>query len=376
MKKLIIGVLVILVISSNVFGQMAGSLSEITFIGPVTGKPVSFSLYLPDDYLSSDFAYPVVYHLHGLGDYYLSNSRPAVIHSFERAMELGFIDDVIIVFPDGYGNSMWGNSIDGTKPAETNIIEEIIPYIDANFRTIPDREHRLIQGFSMGGFGAAKFIAKFPNMFCRAIVYDGGLRTWKTLQSGRPQIASEVFSFSEQHFVEYSPWKYLRENASILSIDTLLYVPVGDFVSFNNTFFDTLNYYGIPFKTVNGYCGHDLECFLEREWINAAEFYEPCLNVNSDIEVNHIKPSELSLSPNPAGEALSINYSISKVGKVLIDIIDMTGNHVCNVIDAYRTTGNHRINLNLADIGISRGTYYVTLISPEGKKIQTLIALK
>lgn len=376
MKSAIINIIIFVLLSINTFAQMSGFVREITFLGEKTQKPVSFSIYLPEGYVTEQKAYPVVYHLHGLGDNYRSNSIPSVVYSFERAMELGFIDDVIIVFPDGYNNSMWGNSIDGTKPAETNLIEELLPFVDANFKTIPDREHRFIQGFSMGGFGAAKFIAKYPELFGRAIIYDGGMRTWQTLRRGRPEIVDEIFKKDENHFIANSPWKYLRDNWTILSLDTLFYISVGDFKSFNQTFFDSLNYHLIPYKFAIAPCGHDLECLLEREWINAAEFYSACMVLHTDVFVSRHKRSTLSLSPNPVSDMLSINYTISRVGKVRIDIVNMMGSTVHYIVDSYKTTGNHRVNLSIAELGLTKGTYFVSLMAPEGQLIKKLVVIK
>ena len=48
---------------------------------------------------------------------------------------------------------------------ETYIIKELIPEIDKKFRTLADREHRIIAGLSMGGYGSIKFGLKYPNLF-------------------------------------------------------------------------------------------------------------------------------------------------------------------------------------------------------------------
>jgi endo-1,4-beta-xylanase len=49
--------------------------------------------------------------------------------------------------------------------AETTLIRELIPHIDATFRTIGERKGRAIEGFSMGGRGSTRLAMKYPEMF-------------------------------------------------------------------------------------------------------------------------------------------------------------------------------------------------------------------
>ncbi len=356
--------------------QMLGTLTEVSFVGSVTGETVNFSIYLPVNYTASDKAYSVIYHLHSLGDNYRSNACPLVINAFENSADLGFIDDAIIVFPDGYENSMWANSIDGTKPAETNIIDEVMPYVDAHYRTIPDREHRFVQGFSMGGFGAAKFMAKFPDKFSRATLFDGGMRTWNALVQGRHQIAQEIFNLNEEYFNQYAPWKYLRENRSVLSIDTLFFVFIGDFSSFNRTFFDSLNSQGIPFKFVKEPCGHDLKCILEREWISVAEYYSNSYKLSNDFSVNIFNGEKSIMDALPHFKKMSINFSNTKISKVNIDIINMMGTTVYQVLDAYADVGYHRLDVPIDESVLPRGTYVASYSASNNVKIQKIIVIK
>ena len=53
-------------------------------------------------------------------------------------------------------------------------MKELVPHIDASFRTIATREGRLIEGFSMGGYGAARLGLKFPDVFAGFSCLAGG----------------------------------------------------------------------------------------------------------------------------------------------------------------------------------------------------------
>jgi putative tributyrin esterase len=54
-------------------------------------------------------------------------------------------------------------------------VQELIPEIDAKFRTLANRENRVIAGLSMGGYGALKFGLKYPEKFVLAGSFSGAL---------------------------------------------------------------------------------------------------------------------------------------------------------------------------------------------------------
>jgi enterochelin esterase-like enzyme len=69
---------------------------------------------------------------------------------------------------------MWCDSKDGAVPMETIVVKELLPHIDATFRTIATREGRIVEGFSMGGYGAARLGFKYPQLFSAVSILAGG----------------------------------------------------------------------------------------------------------------------------------------------------------------------------------------------------------
>ncbi|MCA9385841.1 S-layer homology domain-containing protein [Candidatus Dojkabacteria bacterium] len=146
---------------------------------------VGVNVYTPLGYNQTDttIKYPVVYFLHGsAGNEYnyfgytsFDKQNPSSILGSENMIKLvenGEVPPTIIVFPNGKRGS---NYIDqGVDKPETFIIEELIPYIDSNYNTIGTRAGRSIEGFSMGGGGAAYFGFKYPELFCTFIGYSPG----------------------------------------------------------------------------------------------------------------------------------------------------------------------------------------------------------
>lgn len=290
-----------LAITAIAVAQLNGTVQQVSFQGPVTNVPINFSIYLPEGY-STDLAvsYPVVYHLHGLNGTHVGPQLNMVPSSFEAAEAAGIFGKAIIVFPNGYNNSMWADSYDMLKPAETNFIQELIPYVDANYRTLAAREHRFVQGFSMGGYGAVLYFAKHPTLFCKAVSYDGALHGWTTLVANRPDIAEEIFDNDEAYYnTSASPWTYLEANAALWQADTALSVVVGDLTDFNSTLHDSLNAWGVLHRYALTGCGHILPCVLNNESSNSAALFQQCAELTVGVE----SPEEaylLSIHPNPA----------------------------------------------------------------------------
>ena len=253
-------------------GALNGTVETVTFTGPQTGAPVVFSIYLPNGYNAGTNRYPVVYHLHGLGGAHNSGQVSTVPSSHEAAVAAGTMAPCIIVFPDGYEDSFWADSANSVKPAETNIRSELIPYVDANFRTIASRERRAIQGFSMGGFGAAKFATKFPELFGVCAIYDGAMLSWGQIQQRHPALASEIFDNSATRFAAYSPWHWLTQNVSTLQVILPFRQVVGALTSENRSWRDAALGEGVSVDYVETGLPHSLGPILDEQGSNTWRF--------------------------------------------------------------------------------------------------------
>src|SRR5436190_20322685 len=122
-------VIIALGVSSNAVRaqSLLGHVESRTFIGPVTGLSVNFNIYLPAGYDQSTARYPVIYHLHGITGNQGGQQNTTVPASFEAAKAQGIIGPVIVVFPNGYSDSWWADSVDGVKPADTDVVQQLIP---------------------------------------------------------------------------------------------------------------------------------------------------------------------------------------------------------------------------------------------------------
>ena len=138
-------------------------ITDLQFPSNTLREHVTYSIYLPADYdTDTETRYSVVYMLHGLGDNNNSwNGNYLHANSKINSWEARGLSKMIYVFPKGF-SSYFCNFYNGSYNYMDMFINELIPEIDAKYRTIPDREHRAITGYSMGGFGACALAEKHP----------------------------------------------------------------------------------------------------------------------------------------------------------------------------------------------------------------------
>jgi S-formylglutathione hydrolase FrmB len=140
-------------------------------------RQIPYYVLLPSGYETDKTArFPVVYLLHGLNGSYKDWVEKTNL--LEGAAQHKFI----VVTVEG-GNGWYADSV--SKPNdkyESYIVQELIPEIDRNYRTIAARRGRAIAGLSMGGYGALKFGLKYPDKFVFAASISGavGIASWKT----------------------------------------------------------------------------------------------------------------------------------------------------------------------------------------------------
>jgi endo-1,4-beta-xylanase len=219
------------VVSAVVFGLSApasGTVSTITYSSPSNNRNLSFQVYTPPGYTTDPSReYPVVISLHGIGGTSLQRANlygptlDAKINSAE-------ILPMIWIFPDGQTNAFYGDAFDGHKQVYSQIINEELPYVDAHYRTIADRDHRAMEGFSMGGFGAAMYAAKHTELFSAVVEYGGALSTWDNLVQFNNAVAVEMYNSNKSNFLPYSLWDVTDANAAAIKSQLNYKMIVGD----------------------------------------------------------------------------------------------------------------------------------------------------
>jgi enterochelin esterase-like enzyme len=205
-----------------------------TFESKFAGGSVSYHIYLPEAYgKDPERRFPVLYWLHGTGGG-VPGIAP-VSAFFARAMREGKVPPMFIVFANGMASSMWCDSADGTVPMESVVIKELLPHIDSTYRTISTRHGRVIEGFSMGGYGAARLGFKHHQLFSAISILASGpldLEFQGPRATGNPQerqrILQSVYGGDLANFKKESPWTIAEQSAGSLREGTRIRVLVGD----------------------------------------------------------------------------------------------------------------------------------------------------
>jgi len=214
-----------------------------SFPGNNSGIEVEYEVDLPEGYDDSDTRYPVIYVLHSWGRTHNTQFKCTVTERcddnngsaarfMQAAVESGKLEPSILVYPNGMKSSFFADAYDGSRPIETSIIKDLIPHIDATYRTRPGRENRAIMGLRLGGYGAIMYGLKHPDKFAAAVSVAGALHDWYTCvnpDDKMPSCMTDMFNGNYSYYLDYSPWHHASTNtASIKNNAVGLRLTVGD----------------------------------------------------------------------------------------------------------------------------------------------------
>jgi enterochelin esterase-like enzyme len=155
-----------------------GQLRELFFYSKSTDSQRRAFVYTPPGYdQSPDKRYPVLYLQHGWGE----NEYGWGVQGRAREIMDNLIAEnktrpFIIVMIYGMTNEtrMGGMSNFDIGPFETVLVKELVPFIDANFRTLSDQPNRAMAGLSMGAMETKTITLKNLDTFSHIGLFSGG----------------------------------------------------------------------------------------------------------------------------------------------------------------------------------------------------------
>jgi enterochelin esterase-like enzyme len=154
-----------------------------------TKPPQEFLIYLPPCYeVQQDINYPVLYLLHGQTynqDQWVRLGVPSIA---DQLIHQGEASPFIIVFPD---DRFW--NLEAGPGFGDRFINALIPYVDTNYRTITDREHRSLGGLSRGGGWTVQLGFDHPELFGAL-----GLHSPAIFKDGAEDIENIIRKISEE----------------------------------------------------------------------------------------------------------------------------------------------------------------------------------
>ena len=169
-----------------------GNVQKIIFHSPSTASERVAYVYTPAGYEKSTVGkkgkenrYPVLYLQHGWGEDETAWSNQGHANLIlDNLIAEGKVKPFIIVMTYGMTNECkWGrmHEFDWTEFQKV-LMDELVPYVDSHFRTIPDRQHRAMAGLSMGGMETRMATLARPEVFGYWGLFSGGIYEPKDLQ--------------------------------------------------------------------------------------------------------------------------------------------------------------------------------------------------
>ena len=157
--------------------RQSGLVSAARFPSAIFGHPQAYRIYLPPCYDADGNAarYPVIYLFHGWPFDERHWINLGVDKEADRLITSGALPPFIIVLPRGDTDGIYNHTSGGDKSWEGVVVNELMPYIDANYRTLAQRDYRAIGGISRGGVWSLEIAFRHPDLFSSVGAHSAAL---------------------------------------------------------------------------------------------------------------------------------------------------------------------------------------------------------
>jgi enterochelin esterase-like enzyme len=183
-----------------------GEIRTLLYKSRSNGVTRELTVYIPPGYDETrNRRYPVLYLLHGFANDHHSWHRYGRANDIlDNLLAQRRIEPFVVVMPLGYGGAHVNGDGTGIPPKgagtfggdaalyERDLLEDVIPMIDSKYRTMSDRKHRAIVGFSMGGGQAGRFGLRHLETFSQIGIMSAGLATGSDTEPLRSLAANPV----------------------------------------------------------------------------------------------------------------------------------------------------------------------------------------
>jgi predicted alpha/beta superfamily hydrolase len=313
-------------------------------------------IYLPPDYETTGFDYPVLYMHDGQNCFDALTSFVGEWEVDETLNALHAEGDtgIIVVAIDNGGSfrideyTPWSHPTYGGGDGANYInfiVNTLKPYIDNNYRTLPGREHTGLMGSSLGGL-----VSTF-----------GGIE--------HQDVFSKIGSFSPSYW--FSDQAYTHVSSTGKQADLRIYQLMGgqeggEHVDRMFAMEDTLHAAGFGANEVLSIEKADGQ---HSEWFWAREFEDAYLwlfrNFSTDTKEPSSNLTAFHIYPNPADSQLNLEFYLKKSDQVSVEIIDSSGTFKKAVYSNTLQSGKHHLNMNIKKWGLAPGVYFCRVYSGE-----------
>lgn len=154
-----------------------GAVASVVYYSTSLQRPRRMHVYTPPGYETNSTKYPVFYLLHGASD---SDASWSSVGRANMILDNLIADKkakpMIVVMPAGHTST--APRVPGSAAVDEFIADfntDILPYVEAHYRAIPDRAHRAIAGLSMGGSQTLNIAIPHLNQFAYVGVFSSGI---------------------------------------------------------------------------------------------------------------------------------------------------------------------------------------------------------
>jgi S-formylglutathione hydrolase FrmB len=214
-----------------------GRIEYTEFESASLGQKVRCAVSLPASYdARKQQRYPLVIFLHGLNNDERSWETEGMQSRLEELRATGKVGEFIVAMPYG-ANSFYLNAKDGAR-YEDAVVKDFLPFVDTHYRTTAKATERVIEGLSMGGYGALLIAFKHPELFSAVAAHSAALFDELPAQPAdatdrragyRYMLATKLFGTPPDlsYFQTNNPLQLARANAAAIK-RLKIYFDVGD----------------------------------------------------------------------------------------------------------------------------------------------------
>jgi enterochelin esterase family protein len=316
-----------------------GTIFDTNFYSTILENSRRVYIYMPPGYNdATDKYYPVIL-FHDGGSYYSEGLATNVLDNLIADKR---ICPVIAVFVPPVQREL-EYAFDLTQEFESFIGEELMPYIDSEFRTRADPRCRAMAGSSFGGLISAQICYDRPEEFGLCATYSPAFWPYNFT------VFFNIIAGSEKNIKFYVDWgthERLHDIAIIFK---------------NNLLYKS---YEVVFNEWHD--GHNLGNW-RAHLDNMLEYFFPFSMGTTDA---NSRPVPLvQCYPNPVSHTARIEYQLDVPGYVKIVVCNQIGEQVAIISDEYQQKGMHYLDWDAE--GLPSGMYYLRVLTEStGKSIQ------
>jgi putative tributyrin esterase len=188
MRKISFLLIAALLMASSVF---AAKVDTLTIKSTAMDRTLHAAVAIPDSYARNKSNYPVMYLLHGAWGHF--NDWLKKTPDLNTVKDLADQYNIIIVMPEGEAFSFYIDSPTlKSSQFETFVTREVIAKIDQTYRTVANKNGRVITGLSMGGHGALYLSVRHPDLYCAAGSMSGAVDMGKIRKPESPDDTNKM----------------------------------------------------------------------------------------------------------------------------------------------------------------------------------------